>query len=198
MFVQLKLKVSSVSWCIFLLPNNFNTFYILNYSCVHPGSPPNCQCPTGYQLDDIHWICRPWYLKPRTTTHIPIHIPSPAPVHCPQGSLNPEDFVPYCRFNFTVSNKFIGKWKILLCLLSEMNISIRHNRKHPIFVHSFHFLQFNITPVGEYCKAPLVGVPPNCYKPCPAYRKRDLNLNYLKRLLPFYKIVNFHLNLSLQ
>lgn len=27
------------------------------------GSVPNCKCEEGYQLDDIHWYCRPWYLN---------------------------------------------------------------------------------------------------------------------------------------
>lgn len=27
------------------------------------GEPPHCKCEDGYQLDDIHWYCRPWYLN---------------------------------------------------------------------------------------------------------------------------------------
>lgn len=31
------------------------------------GSPPNCKCQDKYVFDDIHWYCRPWYLKVPTT-----------------------------------------------------------------------------------------------------------------------------------
>lgn len=27
------------------------------------GTVPHCECEEGYQLDDIHWYCRAWYLN---------------------------------------------------------------------------------------------------------------------------------------
>lgn len=87
---------------------NFITLFVaffFVYFITTTGTPPNCECPAQYELDDIHWICRPWYLKPTTTTYRPIVTHKPVQVRCPQNSLNPEEYVPFCRFNITVSQQ---------------------------------------------------------------------------------------------
>lgn len=68
------------------------------------GQPPHCNCEDGYQLDNIHWYCRPWYLNVThpfenscepyqnwNGTHC-INIP------CPSYSLTPQLFLPNCSY----------------------------------------------------------------------------------------------------
>lgn len=107
------------------------------------GTPPNCECPIQYQLDDIHWICRPWYLKPTIpTTRRPIYTPAPVRYRCPEHSLNPDAYVPYCRFNYTVSFSAHLAHSINM-LLAKQLLARRNNRSRwPIlFVRRFALFQ---------------------------------------------------------
>lgn len=68
------------------------------------GQPPHCNCEEGYQLDDIHWYCRPWYLN---VTHSfenscePYHNWNGTrciKIPCPSYSLTPQLFLPNCSY----------------------------------------------------------------------------------------------------
>lgn len=56
--------------------------------CPHhsSGSPPNCRCEEGYQLDNIHWYCRAWYLNDTRGSHGFVQIPQCPVFHIWDGS----------------------------------------------------------------------------------------------------------------
>ncbi|XP_031635744.1 extensin-like [Contarinia nasturtii] len=77
------------------------------------GDAPHCQCPPTFAFDEIHWFCRPWYLS--TTAAPKVYTPPPPSCGayqygtypdchyrpCPKHSLNPEEFEPHCKYNYT-------------------------------------------------------------------------------------------------
>lgn len=69
---------------------------------------PNCKCEEGYQLDNIHWYCRPWYLETITKVIYKTHSTCQeyyqwngtecTRKHCPQNSIDPHQYYPNCTF----------------------------------------------------------------------------------------------------
>lgn len=50
------------------------------------GSAPHCKCEEGYQLDNIHWYCRAWYLNDTRGGHAVGPLPQCPVFHTWDGS----------------------------------------------------------------------------------------------------------------
>lgn len=82
---------------------------------MNSGSPPNCECDETFVFDEIHWYCRPWYLKTTTEEVVPgepqcnaFQYGTYPDCHwrpCPSNSLNPDDHEPNCKYNYTIGLK---------------------------------------------------------------------------------------------
>lgn len=129
------------------------------------GNPPNCNCGETYVFDEVHWYCRPWYLS---TTRAPTT----------HATYKPIPFVPRCG-----ASQY-GTYP---------DCHWRHCPKHAINPQDFEpHCRYDVRYV-EYkpCPAGLVGAPPNCYKPCPAYRKCSFINNFKNITKLLHRLIQF-------